>query len=84
MFINNHKRAIGLCVGGLGLLAYLVGLCIPGVNVLEIGWLSSLIIGVVGVGGTGIFVSKKGWESTMDKIKNKKIRPIEDLKNNDI
>jgi len=82
IFFNNHKR--GFCIGAtaLSILIYGIGAIIPGVNVLEMGWIIPAVIGVLsGGGGTITILTKRGWESTIDKIKNKKILSMEDLKN---
>ena len=83
-FVNNHKRGISLTVGGICCLPFLVGLCLPGVNAVEASLLVPFIIGAANEGVTGYFISKKGWKSTIEKIKNGEIRKLEDLKNNKI
>ena len=75
-FIYKHKRALGLFSGGVLGGVSIVGLMIPGLNVLEIGLLGSFIGGVTIGGGTGFFILKHGMKSTLAKIKAGEISSI--------
>lgn len=80
-FFYKHKRALGFSAGGLLGGVFIAGLLIPGVNALEIGWLGSFVAGVIVEGGTGFFVLKRGMKNTLEKIKDKEIKQIEEFEN---
>ena len=82
-FLYKHKRALGFTSGGILGGIFFTGLFIPGINVLEIGWLGCLATAVIVEGGTGYFVLKKGMKNTLEKIKKKEIKSIEEFEENE-
>lgn len=81
-FLYRHKRLLGFAAGGVFGGIFIVGLSIPGINALEIGFLGSLVSGVIIESGTGFFVFKKGMKSTLEKIKDNEIKSIEEFEDN--
>jgi len=80
-FINNHKSGLSLSALILGCFSFFLGV-IPGLNAIEIGIIFS--ISLLSGTETTLFILEADWESTIDKIKNNKIRSMEDLKNGEI
>ena len=72
---------MGLSAGGILGGAFITGLIIPGINILEIGWLGCLTAGLLIEGGTITFIFKKGMKNTLEKINEGKINSIGKFEN---
>ena len=82
-FWEKNKNIIKSILGtfaGLGILTpFIAGLIIPGVNVLEIGFIASLFGGIVAEGGNIYLIVKRKMKTSLQKILDKEMKSMDEF-----